>query len=129
MWLLGGGHTCFAMPLFYSDSSDDAVARHLSLLAAKVDEFAQRAGLSVAQRSDLTSTLVGLPWKDRRRLGLLLESTRVSTTNEAALEAVAIMVRLAANIWAATPPEERPASDMNSAESPIDEPQPGMRAG
>ena len=115
---------------FYSDSSDAAVARHLSLLATKVDEFAQRAGLSVAQRSDLTSTLAALPWKERRRLGLLLESTRVSTTNEDAQEAVNLMVGLAANIWAGTPyPEEPPASETHSGETLPDEPRPGMRAG
>jgi len=100
------------MPSIYSDASDDAVAHHLSLLAVKVDEFAHRAGLSVAQRSDLTSTLAALPRKDRRRLGLLLESARVSATNEAAHKAVDLMIGLAANLWADTPSsEEQSASD------------------
>jgi hypothetical protein len=87
-----------------SNHSFSHVARHLGALAAKVDEIAQRAGVSAGARSDLETTLAALPWPDRRRLGLILESARVGTTNEAVQEAVEVMLRLAADVWARTPP-------------------------
>ena len=80
------------------------VAQHLSALAAKVDEIAERAGVSIVQRSDLETILAALPWPDRRRLGLILESARVSATSGSVRDAVEVMLRLAADVWARTPP-------------------------
>ncbi|WP_262271888.1 hypothetical protein [Microvirga yunnanensis] len=81
------------------------------MLAAKVDEIAQRAGVSAVARLDLESTLAALPWLDRRRLGLILESARVSTTDEAVREAVAMMLARAAEVWARVPPPNERGSD------------------
>jgi hypothetical protein len=92
------------MPLLPFDLSSSHVADHLSTLAAKVDEIAERAGVSAVARLDLETTLAALPWPDRRRLGLILESARVSTTDEGVQEAVEVMLDLAADIWARTPP-------------------------
>jgi len=104
-----------------SDFLSEAVTRHLSLLAAKVDEVAQRAGLSIVQRSDLTTTLAALPWRERRRLGLLLESTRISTTDEAVLRATQVMLGLAAHIWATTsPPGEATDSDRGDVQKRVE---------
>jgi hypothetical protein len=61
-----------------------------------------------AARSDLEATLAALPWPDRRRLGLILESARVGANSEAVREAVEVMLGLAAEVWArAPPPHER----------------------
>lgn len=92
------------MDLGPSDYPSSHVARHLSALAAKVDEIAQRAGVSATDRADLEATLAALPWPDRRRLGLILESARVGTTSEAVQSAVGVMLALAADVWARTPP-------------------------
>ncbi|EIM26846.1 hypothetical protein MicloDRAFT_00033970 [Microvirga lotononidis] len=80
------------------------VAQHLSALTAKVDEIAERAGVPSVQRSDLEITLAALPWPDRRRLGLILENARVSAMSESVRDAVEVMLRLAADVWARTPP-------------------------
>ncbi|EIM26884.1 hypothetical protein [Microvirga lotononidis] len=80
------------------------IAHHLSALAAKVDEIARRAGVSASERLDLETTLASLPWPERRRLGLILESARVSATSEAVRDAVAVMLGLASEVWARTPP-------------------------
>jgi hypothetical protein len=104
---MAGEHCLWTTMRFSStDPSPSHVARHLSTLAAKVDEIAQRAGVSVTARSDLEATLAALPWPDRRRLGLILESARVGTSNEAVQEAVELMLRLAADVWARTPPPD-----------------------
>jgi len=87
-----------------SNHSSNHVARHLSALATKVDEIAQRAGVSAVARSDLEATLAALSWPDRRRLGLILESARVGTNSEAVQEAVRVMLALAADVWARMPP-------------------------
>ena len=84
------------------------IACPLSALATKVDEIAQRAGVPADARSDLETTLAALPWRDRRRLGLVLESARVSASSDAVRVAVDMMLGLAADIWTRTsPPDER----------------------
>ena len=92
------------MTLFASDLSSGHVAGHLSALTEKVDEIAQRAGVPAVARLDLETTLAALPWPSRRRLGLVLESARVGTSDKAVREAVAVMLALAADVWARTPP-------------------------
>jgi hypothetical protein len=103
------------MSLRPSDSSSSHVANHLSALAAKVDEIAQRAGVSAVARLDLETTLAALPWPSRRRLGLVLESARVSTSDKAVREAVAAMLALAADVWARTPPPDERGRDGSQA--------------
>ncbi|MBM1173625.1 hypothetical protein JQC81_22140 [Microvirga arabica] len=92
------------MALFESELSSGHVADHLIALTEKVDEIAQRAGVSAVARLDLDTTLAALPWPSRRRLGLVLESARVGTNDKAVQEAVAMMLALAADVWARTPP-------------------------
>lgn len=94
------------MPLLTSELSSRHVAGHLRALTEKVDEIAQRAGVSAVARLDLETTLAALPWPSRRRLGLVLESARVGTSDKAVREAVAVMLALAADIWARTPPPD-----------------------
>lgn len=89
-----------------SDPSFPEVALHLSALTTKVDEVAERAGVSAAARLDLETALAALPWPDRRRLGLVLESARVGANSEALRTAVEMILRLAADIWARTPPAQ-----------------------
>jgi hypothetical protein len=98
------------MSLLTSDFSSSQVAEHLGALASKVDEIAHRAGVSAVTRLDLETTLAALPWPSRRRLGLILESARISSNDTAVREAVAVMLALAAEVWARTsPPDERSA--------------------
>jgi hypothetical protein len=94
------------MPLLTSQLSSGHVAGHLSALTEKVDEIARRAGVSAVSRLDLETTLAALPWPSRRRLRLVLESARVGTSDKAVGEAVAVMLALAADVWARTPPPE-----------------------
>jgi hypothetical protein len=94
------------MPLLTSDFTSGQVAEHLSSLATKVDEIAQRAGVSAVARLDLQTTLAALPWPSRRRLGLVLESARVSTNDKAVRKAVSVMLDVAADVWARTPPPD-----------------------
>ncbi|KFG67302.1 hypothetical protein JH26_24900 [Microvirga sp. BSC39] len=93
-----------SMPLLRSELSSSHVAEHLSALTEKVDEIAQRAGVSAVARLDLETTLAALPWPSRRRLRLVLESARVGTGDKAVGEAVAVMLALSADVWARTPP-------------------------
>ncbi|MBQ0820811.1 hypothetical protein KBI52_11400 [Microvirga sp. HBU67558] len=89
------------------DSSNRAsaeIAHHLSALSTKVDEIAKRAGVSASERLDLETHLAALAWPERRRLGLILESARVSANSEAVRDAVAVMLGLASEVWAKTPP-------------------------
>jgi len=92
------------MPLLTSELSSGHVAEHLSALAEKIDEIAQRAGVSATARLDLETTLAALPWPSRRRLRLVLASARVGTSDKAVEEAVAVMLALSADVWARTPP-------------------------
>lgn len=94
------------MPLLTSELSSGHVAEHLSVLTEKVDEIAQRAGVSAVSRLDLETTLAALPWPSRRRLRLVLESARVGTSDRAVGEAVAVMLALSADVWSRTPPPE-----------------------
>jgi hypothetical protein len=80
------------------------VAEHLSELHDKVEEVAERAGVSALDRLDLRTALAALPWRDRRRLGLVLESARVSAATPARETAVGVMLRIAGEVWSATPP-------------------------
>jgi hypothetical protein len=87
-----------------SNYSSGSVAFHLSALTAKVDEVAERAGVSASDRQDLDKVLAALPWSERRRLGLVLEGARVGAQSEYLRTAVEMLVERAAKIWAKTPP-------------------------
>ena len=79
------------------------VAEHLSELQNKVEEVAERAGVSALDRLDLKTALAALPWRDRRRLGLVLESARVSAATPAREAAVGVMLQIG-EVWSETPP-------------------------
>ncbi|MPR12117.1 hypothetical protein FS320_34675, partial [Microvirga tunisiensis] len=55
---------------------------HWGELAAKIDEIAERAGVPARERLTLETTLAALPWRERRRLGLILEGVRMQATSE-----------------------------------------------
>ena len=80
------------------------VAEHLGDLQNKVDEVAERAGVAASDRLDLRTALAALPWKDRRRLGLVLESARVGAMTPALQTAVGVMLQVAGEVWSETPP-------------------------
>jgi hypothetical protein len=86
------------MPILAFDISSSHIADHLGALASKIDEIAQRAGVSAVTRLDLETTLSALLWPSRRRLGLVLESARVGTSDKAVREAVALMLALTAEV-------------------------------
>ena len=96
--------------------SSGEVAHHLTVLTSKIDDIAQRAGVSAVDRLDLEVTLAALPWPSRRRLGLILESARVSTNDQAIQKAVAVMLELAADVWARTPPPIGEAAETHRRE-------------
>ena len=80
------------------------VAEHLGDLQNKVEEVAERAGVSALDRLDIRTALAALPWRDRRRIGLVLESARVSAATPARETAVGAMLQIAGEVWSETPP-------------------------
>ena len=89
-----------------SDLPPSTISYHLSLLSMKVEEVADRAGISPSARCDLETCLAALPWRDRRRLTLILESVRVHANSPALQDAVRLMLGLSAEIWAEEPPPD-----------------------
>ena len=94
------------MPFHLLDRPLGHVALHLSALTAKVDEVAARAGVSAFDRLALDTALAALPWPERRRLALVLESARVSADSAALQTAVEMILERAADIWDRTPPPD-----------------------
>lgn len=94
------------MPFRSSDLPPSTISYHLSLLNTKVDEVAERAGVSPSDRLDLETCLAALPWRDRRHLTLILESVRVHANSPALQDAVRLMLGLAAEVWAQEPPPD-----------------------
>lgn len=82
------------------------MARHLSDLHAKVDEVAERAGVSAYDRLDLRTALAALPWRERRHLGLVLESVQVHAGSPELRRAVDMLLALASEVWADSPPRQ-----------------------
>ncbi len=89
-----------------SDLPPSTISYHLSLLNTKIDEVAERAGVSSTARLDLETCLAALPWRDRRHLSLILESVRVHANSPALQDAVRLMLGLAAQVWAQEPPPD-----------------------
>src|SRR3954469_15797290 len=89
-----------------SDLPPSTISYHFSLLSMKVEEAADRAGLSPSARCDLETCLAALPWRDRRRLTLILESVQGHATLPALQDAVRLMLGLAAQVWAEEPPPD-----------------------
>lgn len=80
------------------------ISYNLGLLHTKLDQVAERAGVAPSDRMDLETCLAALPWRERRRLALLLESVRVHAVTPGLQDAVRLMLRLATDIWAKEPP-------------------------
>jgi hypothetical protein len=91
-----------------SDLPPSTISYHLSLLSMKVEEVADRAGIAPSARCDLETCLAALPWRDRRRLTLILESVQVHATSSALQDAVRLMLGFAAEVWAEAPPPDLP---------------------
>jgi len=89
-----------------SELLPSTISFHLSLLNLKIDEVAERAGVAPSARCDLETCLAALPWRDRRRLKLILESVRVHADSPALRDAVRMMLGLAAQVWAEEPPPD-----------------------
>src|SRR3712207_1403834 len=94
------------MPVASSELPSTSLTYHLSRLQTKIDEVADRAGVSSIARVDLETCLAALPWRERRHLSLVLESVRVHANSPALQDAVRLMLKLAAQIWAETPPPD-----------------------
>jgi len=94
------------MPFRSSKLPPSTISYHLSLLNTKIDEVAERAGVSSSARMDLETCLAALPWRDRRHLTLILESVRVHANSPALQDAVRLMLGLAAEVWAQEPPPD-----------------------
>src|SRR5918997_1867466 len=94
------------MPVRSSDLPPSTLSYHLSLLNTKIDEVAERAGVSSSARMDLETCLAALPWRDRRHLSLVLESVRVHANSPALQDAVRLLLGLAAQVWAQEPPPD-----------------------
>jgi hypothetical protein len=82
------------------------MAQHLTDLHAKVDEVAERAGVSAFDRLDLRTALAARPWRERRHLGLVLESVRVHAASAELQQAVQMMLEFTAAVWSETPPPQ-----------------------
>lgn len=87
-----------------SRPAPQTISYHMGLLHTKLDEVAERAGVAPSERLDLETCLAALPWRERRRLALLLESVRVHAMTPGLQDAVRLMLRLAAEVWAKEPP-------------------------
>jgi hypothetical protein len=72
----------------------------------KIEEIAERTGVEPLARRDLEACLAALPWRGRRHLTLALESVRVHADSPALQDAVRLMLKLTAQIWAETPPPD-----------------------
>ena len=94
------------MPVASSELPSTSLTYHLSRLQTKIDEVADRAGVSSIARVDLETCLAALPWRERRHLSLVLESVRVHANSPALQDAVRLMLKLAAQVWAETPPPD-----------------------
>jgi len=94
------------MPFSSSELPPTSLTYHLSLLQTKIDEVADRAGVASTARADLETCLAALPWRERRHLTLILESVRVHANSPALQDAVRLMLKLAAQIWAEAPPPD-----------------------
>jgi hypothetical protein len=79
------------------------VAYHLGLLQAKIEQIAERAGLSVYERLTLEGLLAALPWAERRRVSLFLKAARAQSDDEALHQAIEILSALASRAWTDEP--------------------------
>ena len=94
------------MPVQSSSVPSTGLTYHLSILQTKIDEVADRAGVAFTARADLETCLAALPWRERRHLTLILESVRVHANSPGLQDAVRLMQKLAAEVWAQEPPPD-----------------------
>ena len=79
------------------------VAYHLGLLQAKIEQIAERAGVSMYDRLTLEGLLAALPWPERRRVSLFLKASRAQSDDEALHRAIEILSSLASRAWTEAP--------------------------
>ncbi|HEX2726120.1 MAG TPA: hypothetical protein VHN20_09900 [Beijerinckiaceae bacterium] len=82
------------------------MAYHLGLLQAKIEQIAERAGVSVYDRLTLEGLLAALPWAERRRVSLFLKASRAQSDDEALHQAIEILSSLASRAWTDAPPAD-----------------------
>jgi hypothetical protein len=104
------GHTCHFLSDFSvmsgSNRFSSKAAAHWGELAAKIDEIAERTGVPARDRLTLETTLAAFPWRERRRLGLILEGVRVQAVSEDLWAAVDRMLGPTSEVWASEPPRK-----------------------
>ena len=90
------------------------VAHFIGALQAKIEEVAERAGVSPHERLSLERMLAALPWPERRRVSLLLRGAQAQSENPALHRAVDLVLEVASEVWnnapeaAAAPAEALP---------------------
>ena len=82
------------------------VAYHLGLLQAKIEQIAERAGLSIYERLTLDGLLAALSWPERRRVSLFLKAARAQSEDEALHQAIEILSSLASRAWTGEPDQD-----------------------
>ncbi len=86
-----------------SRSHDRDVAHFVGALQAKIDELAERAGVSDPERLSMERMLAALPWRERRRVSLILKGAKAQSENSALHDAVDLLAQLASEVWKTTP--------------------------
>jgi hypothetical protein len=71
----------------------------LGLFQAKIEEVAERAGVSAYDRLSLETMLAALPWPERRRIGLFLKGAKAQSDSSAVHRAVEMLLVLASQVW------------------------------
>lgn len=84
-------------------SHDRDVAHFVGALQAKIDEVAERAGVSDPERLSVERMLAALPWRERRRVSLLLKGAKAQSENSALHDAVDLVTTLASEVWKSAP--------------------------
>ncbi|HEY7386192.1 MAG TPA: hypothetical protein VH743_21235 [Beijerinckiaceae bacterium] len=97
------------------------MAYHLGLLQAKIEQIAERAGVSVYDRLTLEGLLAALPWAERRRVSLFLKASRAQSDDEALHQAIEILSSLASRAWTDKPVADGAAESNSTAQPPNDQ--------
>ncbi len=93
------------------------VAHFVGALQAKIEDVADRAGVSDYERLSLEQMLAVLAWPERRRVSLFLKGAKAQSNNKALHDAVDLVAALASEVWnkepatSPGPPRSEAASD------------------
>jgi hypothetical protein len=87
------------------------VVHFIGALQAKIEEVAERAGVSAHERLGLERMLAALPWPERRRVSLLLRGAQAQSENPALHRAVDLVFEVASEVWNNAPRAEPAPGD------------------